>query len=53
MTAWLSGFDQHIALSPLYFLAATGLALIIATLTVVGQALHVARSEPAKALRYE
>ena len=53
MSNWLSGFDQRIALSPLYFLAATLLALGIALLTVVGQALRVARAEPARALSYE
>jgi putative ABC transport system permease protein len=53
MTSWLSGFDQRIALSPLYFIAATVLALVIATLTVAGQAWRVAGSEPAKALRHE
>jgi putative ABC transport system permease protein len=53
MQSWLSGFDQRIGLSPLYFLAATLLSLTIAVATVVGQALAVARAEPAKALRYE
>lgn len=53
MQGWLSGFDQRIALSPLYFVGATVLAVLIAVLTVVGQALKVARAEPAKALRYE
>jgi putative ABC transport system permease protein len=53
MRSWLSGFDQRIALSPLYFVVATLLALLIATLTVAGQAWRVARSEPAKALRHE
>ena len=53
MRAWLSGFDQRIALSPLYFLAATALTLAIALATVVGQALFVARAEPARALRHE
>jgi putative ABC transport system permease protein len=50
---WLSGFDQRITLSPLYFLVATLGALAIATFTVMGQTLKVAQSEPAKALRYE
>ena len=53
MSAWLSGFDQHIALTPAYFLAATTLTLVIAVGTVAGQALAVARAEPAKALRHE
>ncbi len=53
MQTWLSGFDQRIALSPLYFLAATVLTLLIAIVTVAGQAFAVARAEPAKALRHE
>jgi len=53
MRSWLSGFDQRIGLSPLYFLAATLLTLVIALATVTGQALAVARAEPAKALRHE
>ena len=53
MQNWLSGFDQRIGLSPLYFLGATALTLAIAVATVAGQALAVARSEPAKALRYD
>ncbi|MHB8285598.1 MAG: ABC transporter permease [Caulobacteraceae bacterium] len=53
MRSWLSGFDQRIALGPLYFVVATLLALVIAGATVAGQAWRVARSEPAKALRHE
>ena len=53
MRSWLSGFDQRVALSPLYFLSATALTLAIALATVVGHALVVARAEPAKALRHE
>jgi putative ABC transport system permease protein len=53
MRSWLSGFDQRISISPLYFLAAGGGAVFIAVLTVLGQAWHVARAEPARALRYE
>jgi putative ABC transport system permease protein len=53
MRSWLSGFDQRIALSPLYFVAATLLTLLIAVGTVAGQAFAVARAEPAKALRHE
>ena len=50
---WLSGFDQRIALSSLYFLGVGAAALAIAVLTVLGQALPVARAEPARALRHE
>jgi putative ABC transport system permease protein len=53
MRNWLSGFDQRIDLSPLYFLAATVLALMIAVVAVAGHAFAVARAEPAKALRHE
>ncbi len=53
MRSWLSGFNQRISLSPLYFLAAGAGALLIAVLTVLGQAWRVARAEPARALRYE
>ena len=53
MRNWLSGFDQRIGLSPLYFIAATLLTLVIAVGTVAGQAFAVARAEPAKALRHE
>ena len=53
MRKWLSGFDDRIALSPLFFIGATLVALAIASLTVFGQAWRVARAEPARALRYE
>jgi putative ABC transport system permease protein len=53
MTGYLSGFDQRIALTPAYFLAATALTLLIAVGAVAGQAYAVARAEPAKALRRE
>ncbi|MGI4744769.1 MAG: ABC transporter permease [Janthinobacterium lividum] len=53
MQGWLAGFDQRIALSPGYFVAATVAALAISILTVLGQAWRVARAEPGRALRYE
>lgn len=53
MRAWLSGFDQRIALSPAYFLAPTVAAVVVAVVTVAEQTLRVARAEPASALRYE
>ena len=53
MHSWLSSFAQRIALSPLYFILATVLALAIAGVTVAGQAWRVARLEPSKALRHE
>ena len=53
MRSWLSGFDQRIALSPLYFLAAAALTALVALLTVASQVLKVARAEPARALSHE
>ncbi|MFS3134965.1 ABC transporter permease [Gluconacetobacter sacchari] len=51
MRAWLSGFEQRVPLSLQPFLVAVAGALLIATLTVLGQTLRVARAEPARALR--
>jgi putative ABC transport system permease protein len=53
MQRWLEGFAYHIDLAPWMFLAASGLALVIALATVIGHALLVARSHPVSALRYE
>jgi putative ABC transport system permease protein len=53
MRTWLAGFDDRIALSPLYFVAATALALAIAVLTVLAQSLRAARAAPAWALRHD
>ena len=53
MRKWLSGFDDRVALSPAYFIAATLVAVGIAAVTVFGHAWRVARAEPARALRYE
>ncbi len=53
MRDWLSGFDARVALSPFLFVAATLIALAIAVTTILGQAIRVARAEPARALRYE
>ncbi len=53
MRHWLAGFNDRIALSPLYFVAATLLALAIAVLTVIAQSLRAARATPAWALRHE
>jgi len=51
MRTWLAGFGDRIALSPLYFLAASLLAAAIAVLTVLGQSLRAGRAAPARALR--
>ena len=53
MRRWLGGFDDRIALSPLFFVGATLIAVLIAAATVFGQAWRVARAEPARALRHE
>ncbi|HEX3836484.1 MAG TPA: ABC transporter permease [Steroidobacteraceae bacterium] len=50
---WLDGFAYRISLSPLYFLAAGAIALLIAWLTVLAHAVRVARATPIGALRYE
>jgi putative ABC transport system permease protein len=53
MRRWLEGFAYHVDLGLLTFLAASGLALVIALITVSGHTLLVARARPAEALRYE
>ena len=53
MRDWLSGFDSRVALSPAIFVEATAAALAISIVTILGQAIRVARAEPARALRYE
>jgi putative ABC transport system permease protein len=50
---WLEGFAYHIDQSPLFFIVAGALALVIAFVTVVGHAVVVARAKPVDALRYE
>ena len=53
MSRWLAGFDDRIALSPLYFVGAGLLAALIAGVTVLGQSLRAARATPAWALRHD
>jgi putative ABC transport system permease protein len=50
---WLDGYAYRISLSPLYFLGAAAVALLIAWLTVLSHAVRVARATPIGALRYE
>lgn len=52
MRGWLSGFDQRIALSPIYFFTVIAAALGLCVLTVVGQTFRLAHAEPARALRF-
>jgi putative ABC transport system permease protein len=53
MREWLNTFDIRIALTPTPFALAGLLALLIAIVTVAGQSLRVARTNPIHALRYE
>ena len=50
---WLEGYAYRISLSPLYFVGAGTAALVIAWVTVIVHAAHVARANPIHALRYE
>ena len=53
LQGWLQGFAYRITLSPLYFLGAGAIALVIAWATVLVHAMRVARANPIHALRYE
>jgi putative ABC transport system permease protein len=53
MRDWLNGFDTRIALTPVPFVLAGGLALAIAVATIATHAIRVARTSPVRALRYE
>lgn len=53
MRTWLAGFDDRIALSPLFFVGGSLLATTIAVLTLLGQSLRASRAAPAWALRHE
>jgi putative ABC transport system permease protein len=53
MRDWLNGFSERIDLNPAWFLAAGIAALAIASGTIIGHALRVARTNPIHALRYE
>lgn len=53
MREWLNGFDIRIPLTPGPFVLAGLLALAIAIVTVAGQSLRVAHTNPIHALRYE
>lgn len=53
MRDWLNGFDQRIAMTPVPFVEAGLLALLIAVATIAAHAWRVARTSPVKALRYE
>ncbi|MFV3128811.1 ABC transporter permease [Niveispirillum sp. KHB5.9] len=53
LRGWLDGFEQRVALSPAYFVAAGLVALVIAWITVAGHAAVTAMAPPIKALRHE
>jgi putative ABC transport system permease protein len=53
MRNWLNGFDDRITLTPVPFVLAGILALVIAVVTVAGHASRVASAKPITALRYE
>ncbi|WP_374406402.1 ABC transporter permease [Pelagerythrobacter sp.] len=53
MQRWLAGFADRIALSPVYFIGASLLAVAIAVLTVLGQSLRASRTAPAWALHHD
>jgi putative ABC transport system permease protein len=50
---WLQGFAYHIDISPMLFVAALFITLLITIVTVSLQAYKVAVADPVKALRYE
>jgi putative ABC transport system permease protein len=50
---WMEGYANRITLSPMYFLIAGGVALLVACATVFAHSLRLARSSPVHALRYE
>ena len=53
MSRWLGAFAYRINISVWIFLAAGGLAVVIAMLTVGGRAMLAAKANPAKSLRTE
>ncbi len=52
-SSWLEGFAYRIDVDPWLLLLATGVALIVSVLTVLGQSWRAATLNPAQALRYE
>jgi len=53
MRTWLAGFEDRVALSPLFFVGASLVAMLISVLTVLGQSLRASRAAPAWALRHD
>jgi putative ABC transport system permease protein len=50
---WIEGYAYRVALSPIYFAAASAGALGVAWITVYAHTLRLARTNPVHALRYE
>jgi putative ABC transport system permease protein len=53
MSRWLEGFAYRVDLGPAVFLMAGTIVLLLALLTVAGQALRAATADPVKSLRSE
>ncbi|MES2988781.1 MAG: ABC transporter permease [Pseudomonadota bacterium] len=53
MRDWLNQYDARMALTPVPFIVAGLLALVIAVITIGAHAFRVARTNPVYALRYE
>lgn len=53
MDQWLSAFPYRITINPLLFVAAGGVVVLIAFLSVSLQTIRAARANPAKTLKYE
>jgi putative ABC transport system permease protein len=53
MKLWLGKFSYHINIEAWLFFLAALLALIIALITVIYQAIRSARANPMEALQYE
>ena len=53
MNNWLQDFAYRVSLSPLYFVLAMALALVIAILSVSFQAIRAALTNPVDSLKYE
>ncbi|MBX3564102.1 MAG: ABC transporter permease [Sphingomonas sp.] len=53
MRGWLNQFDVRMSLTPVPFVEAGAVALLIAVLTIGAHAMRVARTKPIHALRYE
>lgn len=53
LNIWLQGFAYRISISPMIFITATLLVLVISVLTLALQSIRVVRDTPVNALRYE